>query len=168
MAEPTAALTADVVFERLEQLRELLRLTDHLRGYHRVASEGAASGLERATAMGHPVVVLYRPAGPAEIELVRSTAFTRWPPRRDEQPIFYPVTNEQYAREIAEQWNLREDGVAFVTRFRVRAAILDQYPVHVVGASHHEELWVPAEQLEAFNDAIVGPIEIVARLEPGG
>ena len=49
-----------------------------------------------------------------------------------------------------------------MTRFAVRAEVASKYPVQTVGARHHSELWVPAEELEAFNDAIVGPIEIVA------
>lgn len=28
----------------------------------------------------------------------------------------------------------------------------------IVGARHHEELWIPAEELDALNDAIVGKI----------
>ncbi len=47
------------------------------------------------------VVTLYRPAGPKELALVEQSGFTRWPPRLQEQPIFYPVTNEEYAIEIA-------------------------------------------------------------------
>ncbi len=50
-------------------------------------------------------VTLYRPTGPQELELVRRSDFKRWPPRLPEQPIFYPVTNEPYACEIAEKWN---------------------------------------------------------------
>ena len=33
MSRPEQELTADIVFERLERLRELLRLVDHLREY---------------------------------------------------------------------------------------------------------------------------------------
>ncbi len=51
--------------------------------------------LERATVDGIDVVFLYRPAGPAEMELVRASGMKRWPPRLPEQPIFYPVTNER-------------------------------------------------------------------------
>jgi hypothetical protein len=49
-----------------------------------------------------------------------------------------------------------------VTRFAVRTDVLARYEPHVVGARHHEEYWIPAEELEAFNDAIVGLIEVVA------
>jgi len=41
-------------------------------------------------------VILYRPTGPKEMELLRQSGMRRWPPRLPEQPIFYPVTNEEY------------------------------------------------------------------------
>ena len=50
-------------------------------------------------------MILYRPVGTAELELITESGFTRFPPRLPEQPIFYPVLNERYAREIAERWN---------------------------------------------------------------
>ena len=34
--------------------------------------------------------------------------------------------------------------------------------VQTVGASWHQELWVPAEELEEFNANIVGRIEVIA------
>lgn len=106
-------------------------------------------------------VVLYRPAGPRELALVEASGFRRWPPRLIEQPIFYPVTNERYAYEIAVRWNIRDSGVGYVTRFRVPKAFMDRYTVQKVGGAHHTEWWVPAEELDALNDAIVGTIEIV-------
>ncbi|MDG9666544.1 hypothetical protein ONV78_02275 [Hahella sp. CR1] len=44
---------------------------------------------------------LFRPTGPNELALVEESGFKRWPPRLSEQPIFYPVCNEDYARQIA-------------------------------------------------------------------
>ncbi len=37
-----------------------------------------------------------------------------------------------------------------------------RYDIQTVGASHHTEWWVPAEDLEALNDHIVGLIEVVS------
>ena len=56
---------------------------------------------------------------------------------------------------------MKESGSGFVTKFEVEAEYLRQFPVEVVGGSVHEELWVPAEQLEEFNSNIVGDIEVV-------
>ena len=108
-----------------------------------------------------PTVTLYRPTGPRELELVRQSGFTRWPPRLPEQPVFYPVANEQYAIEIATGWNIKESGGGYVTRFHVKKSFMDQYEVHQVGAGHHVEWWIPAEDLEQLNSNIIGLIEII-------
>ncbi len=113
------------------------------------------------------VVTLYRPTGPKELALVAASGWKRWPPRLPEQPIFYPVTNEAYARQIAERWNVKESGAGFVTRFAVKRAFLERYERQLVGAREHEEYWIPAEDLEALNDAIVGEIEVVAAFGGG-
>ncbi|MFD1217209.1 hypothetical protein [Microbulbifer celer] len=42
-------------------------------------------------------VVCYRPVGQKELDLVKESSYKAWPPRLPEQPIFYPVTNEEYA-----------------------------------------------------------------------
>ena len=104
---------------------------------------------------------LYRPAGPAEMNLVRASEYRRWPPRLEGQPIFYPVTNVEYAREIAAKWNAKEDGVGYVTRFQVLKSFMDRYEIQTVGARHHSEWWIPAEELEELNANIVGVIEVV-------
>ena len=108
-------------------------------------------------------VILYRPTGPRELELVAKTGFRRWPPRLPEQPIFYPVTNERYAAEIASKWNVKDSGSGFVTRFEVQREFMERYDVQTVGASYHTEWWVPAEDLEELNDHIGGTIEVIAR-----
>ena len=104
---------------------------------------------------------LFRPVGPKELELIRDADMKAFPPRLPEQPIFYPVLNQEYARQIARDWNVKESGAGFVTKFEVDAEYLKRFPVEVVGGSVHEELWVPAEQLEEFNSMIVGDIEVV-------
>ncbi|WP_067719913.1 hypothetical protein [Nocardia yamanashiensis] len=105
--------------------------------------------------------VLWRPTGPEELELVREAGWRAWPPRLPEQPIFYPVLNEDYAVRIAREWNVPHHGVGYVTRFRVRSAFLERYPVRQAGGRTILELWVPAEELGEFNGQIVGLIEVV-------
>lgn len=107
-------------------------------------------------------VTLYRPVGPKELALIEASGWREFPPRLPGQPIFYPVLNEEYATQIARDWNVRESGSGFVTRFQVDAEFLHRYPVQTVGGSLHQELWVPAEELPAFNDHIVGLIEVIA------
>ena len=112
----------------------------------------------------HPMsetTTLYRPTGPEELELIRSSGFKRWPPRLPDQPIFYPVTNAQYAVEIARDWNVPASGYGCVTKFNVRTEFMNRYKVHQVGGAHHTEWWVPAEELEDLNNNIVGLIEVI-------
>jgi hypothetical protein len=111
--------------------------------------------------MTEATVTLFRPTGPDEIELVKATGYKRWPPRLPDQPIFYPVTNAQYAAEIARDWNVKASGYGCVTRFEVSKSFMDRYPIQQVGASHHTEWWVPAEELEALNDNIIGQIVVI-------
>ncbi|MBB2912092.1 hypothetical protein FHS43_003372 [Streptosporangium becharense] len=107
------------------------------------------------------VTTLWRPAGPEELELVRRSGWRRWPPRLPEQPIFYPVLNEGYAVRIARDWNVPYSGSGYVTRFRVDSGFVARYPVRQAGGRDILELWVPAGELEEFNDHIVGLIEVV-------
>ena len=112
-------------------------------------------------------MVLYRPVGQAEYDLIAWSDFTRFPPRLPEQPIFYPVLNQQYAHEIAQKWNTRyaDSGYkGYVTRFRIDDAFISRYAVQTVGAGYHQELWIPAEELEEFNRHILGKIEIIEEL----
>jgi hypothetical protein len=106
-------------------------------------------------------ITMYRPVGPKELKLLEESGFSRWPPRLSEQPIFYPVTNESYAVEIASRWNVKDDGVGYVTRFAIRSEFMRRYKIQRVGAEHHTEWWVPAEELEELNDNIVGKIEVI-------
>ncbi|MDH6514743.1 hypothetical protein M2164_001225 [Streptomyces sp. SAI-208] len=104
---------------------------------------------------------LWRPTGPKELDLVRQLDWRAWPPRLPEQPIFYPVLDEGYAIKIARDWNVKHDGAGFVTRFEVESDFLRRYPVQQAGGRTILELWVPAEELDAFNAHIVGRIEVV-------
>jgi hypothetical protein len=118
--------------------------------------------------MSDETVTLWRPTGSAELELVAASGFRRWPPRLPEQPIFYPVLNEEYARTIARDWNVPASGVGFVTRFDVRREFLDRYDVQQVGGRTILEYWIPAADLEELNDNIVGLIEVIAEYRSEG
>jgi hypothetical protein len=66
---------------------------------------------------------------------------------------------------IARDWNPNDSAsgyVGYVTRFRVRGDVLARYPLQTAGARGHQEYWIPAEEMDAFNAAIVGSIEVVA------
>lgn len=108
-------------------------------------------------------MVLFRPVGQQELDLIRETGCRAFPPRLAEQPIFYPVLNEEYAIQIARDWNAKQNDprVGYVTRFRVKTTFIERYEVQVVGGSQHQEYWIPAEDLTELNENIVGRIEIV-------
>jgi hypothetical protein len=106
------------------------------------------------------VTTLYRPVGPEELKLIEESGWKKFPPRLFHQPIFYPVMNEEYAIQIARDWNVAASGSGFVTKFDVDAAYLLKFEIQNVGGEIHNELWVPAEELEEFNDHIIGLIEV--------
>jgi hypothetical protein len=108
-------------------------------------------------------MILWRPVGLDELRLLDAAGMRAFPPRLPEQPIFYPVLNEEYARQIARDWNTRQHSLAgFVTRFAVGDAYVARFERRIVGSRVHEELWVPAEELGEFNAHIVGTIEVTA------
>jgi hypothetical protein len=111
------------------------------------------------------LTTLYRPVGKGELDLIKKSGFTKFPSRLPHQPIFYPVLNEEYAREIAEKWNTNDEHssyIGYVTRFQVQSRFLEQFQVKQVGDARHCELWIPAEFLDEMNRNLVGKIEVIA------
>ena len=107
---------------------------------------------------------LYRPTGIKELELIMESDFKKFPPRLNWQPIFYPVLNQAYAEQIAREWNTNDAFSGYcgiVTRFEIAEECFIKYEVQNVGGSIHNELWVPAEELDIFNESIVNEIQIV-------
>jgi hypothetical protein len=101
---------------------------------------------------------LYRPVNKAELDLIEASGWKRFPPRLPEQPIFYPVTNIEYARQITVEWNVPAYGIGYVLAFDVNTDYLKKFNVENVGGAMHDELWIPAEELQEFNDNILGSI----------
>ena len=52
-------------------------------------------------------VTLWRPVGEAELQLIEASHWRAFPPRLPDQPIFYPVLNEDYAIQIARHGRSR-------------------------------------------------------------
>jgi len=105
--------------------------------------------------------ILYRPVGLEELSKIAQLDFKAFPPRLPEQPIFYPVLNFEYAEQIARDWNTKSHSFAgFVTQFAVEQTYVEQFAVQTVGSKIHQELWIPAEELEQFNNHILGKIAI--------
>jgi hypothetical protein len=109
-------------------------------------------------------LVLFRPVGLKELALIAKAEFRAFPPRLPHQPIFYPVLDLDYARQIAGDWNPTDElsgYIGFVTRFSVDEAYVSRFPVQIAGSKRHRELWVPAEELDEFNANIVDPVRVV-------
>ena len=109
-------------------------------------------------------MILYRPVGEKELQLIAESKYKAFPPRLPEQPIFYPVLNEKYATEIAQKWNTKNSDSGYkgyVTRFEVADSYISKFDVQTVGALYHKEYWIPAEELETFNSNIIGLIEVI-------
>jgi hypothetical protein len=114
------------------------------------------------------VTTLFRPTGENELVLISESGWHGFPPRLPDQPIFYPVLNEEYATQIARGWNTRDGGIGYVLRFQLESEYLKQFPVQIAGARIHQEYWIPAEELEEFNRHIVGLIQIVSEFSSPG
>jgi hypothetical protein len=107
---------------------------------------------------------LYRPVGLKEMELIVTSGWEKFPPRLEWQPIFYPVLNQQYAEQIALDWNTKDEFSGYcgiVTAFDISDEYLKQYEIQNVGGAIHNELWIPSEKLEEFNHNIIDKIRIV-------
>lgn len=107
---------------------------------------------------------LYRPIGLKELQRIIDLDFMAFPPRLEWQPIFYPVLNQEYAEQIAEKWNTKDEFSGYcgiVTKFDLPSEYLQKYEVKNVGGFIHNELWIPSEDLNEFNSNIMGQIEII-------
>ena len=107
-------------------------------------------------------MILYRPVNQAELDLIIKDSWSKFPPRLEGQPIFYPVLNEAYAEQITREWNVPSYGVGHVLKFVVKDEFIKKYEVQKVGLDHHLELWIPSEELEEMNNNIVGKIELIS------
>jgi hypothetical protein len=106
-------------------------------------------------------MILWRPVGLTEMGLVFDSGMRRFPPRLPEQPIFYPVLARSYAADIAGGWNVRDvPHAGYVLKFDLADEYAAGFDVQVVGASVHQELWIPASEVSEVNRQIVGNITV--------
>lgn len=119
--------------------------------------------------MDEETITLFRPVGQQELDLIRAERWRRFPPRLYWQPIFYPVLTEDYAIAIARDWNTKDPNsgyVGYVLRFQIRRPFIERYQPHEVGGRAATEYWIPAEELEEFNQNICGEIELIHEFRP--
>lgn len=109
-------------------------------------------------------MILFRPVGKIEYKLIKCNGFKYFPERLPEQPIFYPVLNVEYAREIACKWNVNDESSGYkgyVLEFEIDDNYIKQFEIHTVGKKYHQELWIPSECLDEFNSHIIGNIKVI-------
>jgi hypothetical protein len=102
---------------------------------------------------------LFRPVGLQELALLWDSGMRAFPRRLVHQPIFYPVLNLEYARQIASDWNTPDEHSGFagyVTEFGVSS----RFDVHTAGSAKHREYWIPAQEMGSFNKALKGLISV--------
>jgi hypothetical protein len=106
-------------------------------------------------------LILWRPVGLAEMALVFESEMRAFPPRLPEQPIFYPVLVQDYADQIARDWNTQnEPHAGYVLRMEIPDDYAAGFSAQTAGGTVHRELWVPAEELETFNAKMTTPITV--------
>ena len=59
---------------------------------------------------------------------------------------------------IEEYLNYEEEGKI---KLLIDDKYIEKYEIQTVGAYYHQELWIPAEELEIFNSHIVGKITVI-------
>lgn len=107
-------------------------------------------------------VTLYRPVSLEELDLIRQSEFHAFPPRPPGYPFFYSILARSRAIRIARDLSAKTSRSVCVTRLRVRKSFLDGYETRNVGTPPGREYWIPAENLPALNENIVGLIEVMA------
>jgi len=109
---------------------------------------------------------LFRPVGQGELDLIAASGSKAFPPRLPEQPIFYPVLTQEYAEQIARDWNTKDERsgfIGYVLEFEVDSEYLRRFDVHKAGSNKHLEYWIPASELAEFNQHIRGEIRVISR-----
>lgn len=105
---------------------------------------------------------LWRPVGLAELAEIYVSGMKAFPPRLPGQDIFYPVLNRGYADQIARDWNATTTPFAgYVVAFQLPDDYANSFSRHVVGGPEHQELWVPASQMQELNGRIEGEMQLV-------
>ncbi|HET6594017.1 MAG TPA: tetratricopeptide repeat protein [Anaerolineales bacterium] len=107
-------------------------------------------------------MILYRPVSLQELQLIYDSGMKAFPARLPQQPIFYPVLQLEYARQVASSWNVKNGQFAgYVTQFKVEDEYIGQFEEHTVSGTQYQELWIPAEKVEEFNEHISGHIKVL-------
>jgi hypothetical protein len=117
---------------------------------------------------GDETIVLYRPAGQNELDLIKKTGFRSFPLHLEGLPIFNFLLNEEYATFIARECNANDaffGYTGYVLRLSVRSDFVAQFAIRKEDSAIALEYGIPADRIMQFNESIVGMIELIARYE---
>ena len=103
---------------------------------------------------------LFRPVNIYELYKIDKSGWKRFPPRLPEQPIFYPVLDYNYAKKI-NKWNIDAYGKGYIVSFEIDDDYISQFDIHNVGDKNDKEYWIPVDELDKFNEKIIGKIFII-------
>ena len=78
----------------------------------------AKFSVEIGTMSTRKAETLFRPTGEHELALIRDGGWRAFPPRLPDQPFFYPVLIEDYATQIARDWNTKNGGMTSLLTLR--------------------------------------------------
>gem|GEM_PF-315167 len=107
-------------------------------------------------------MILYRPVGLQEVESIYDSGMKAFPARLPKQPIFYPVLQLEYARQIASNWNAESgESAGYVTQFNIEDKYIKKFEKHAVRGTQYQEFWIQADDMEKFNKHIVGHIKVL-------
>lgn len=116
--------------------------------------------MDGALRFGPAAVVMFRPVTPEQRRGLEELSFQTWPECPPGLIFFEPLTHAEFARKVLDQYQETEAGEGILTRFLVKPAFAEQFPVHVVGGPRQAEWRIPAERLSELNANLVGAIEV--------
>lgn len=101
---------------------------------------------------------LFRPVGEKEFRMIQQSGFKSFPARLPGRRVLNPVLNKEYAAEIASK--RKAGGRNYVVEFEADDSYISWFETKTVG--QHQEISIPAEQIDEFNSHLIGLISVVA------
>ena len=105
---------------------------------------------------------LYRPINLEELILIEESFWKRIPIRLGGwQPILYVVSNLEYAEEILTKWYIPSGIDGYIICCEVNSEFLSKYNVENADGKIHNEYWIPADDVDEFNNNLIGYIQVL-------
>lgn len=102
---------------------------------------------------------LYFPVPAIEYSFIRESGYTRFP--RPNRTFIHPVPTDAYARILAASWIVTHVNIYVVHAFIAKDFIKSYTPRQTDSVGNHKEYWIPRNDIDKLNEAIIGVIETV-------